>query len=589
MLTLLKLKWKLVMVVGVGIAILGLGGWYFLGNKTTPTVETATVTVAKGDIKVTVSANGTVEPMSSRELTANSGGTITKINFRNGQQIQKGDLLFTLDEGSVLAEIAVAQLDIQQAQLQLNTIIYQRKQLQVNAPINGRITSLPVSVGQDVAKNLVLMTVQDTGKLTYKVSFNGAQVGKIFVGQKVDVVISSMFSVLPGKVKSVDRLGVGNNDGSIIYKATVELANPGSLSPGIEAQADIHTAQGIEQSLDTGGLEPSETISIRSGVTGTIRQLPVTENSHVQMGQKVALLSNDSLDTEIKSQEIKLKQLRLKLAALQTKLTDYRITAPFSGVVNLAQIQIQSSSSTSVNSSGSATDSGGQNYWQVGDEAKNGQALASIVGSSGMLITVPVDEVDIAKVKGGQKANITVDAFPGESFKGTVSEVAGQGTVKNNVANFDVTLTIDEVRQLKSGMTAYVEILIDRKDGVLVLPIEAVQERQGKKFVEMAGVAADNSKQVSRRPAGGDSNGRNQAGMGAAGTNSNQAAGRAQMDNRRRVETGLYNERVIEITSGLAEGDKVVIPAVTRSTSGNNNRPQGPAGMGGFGGQVRTR
>lgn len=563
MLALLKQKWKVAVVIGIGIVLVGFGGWYFMRDKSTTTAESAAVTVEKGTVKVSVTANGNVQPMSSRELTAKSSGKITKINFQNGQQVQKGDLLFELDKTTLLAQIASAQLDIRQAELDLNTTLNQRKQQQVYAPISGAITTLPVSVGQDVSKNAVLMTIQDTGKVTYKVSFNGAQIAKINNGQKVDVIISSMFSVLPGKVKEVDRVGQANTDGSQLYTVTVELSNPGSLAPGVEAQADVHTAQGIITSLDIGKLEPTENVTVRAGVAGTVQQLNVEQNSHVNKGQRVALLSSDNLEMSAKTQELKLQQLRIKLAGLQTQLADYNIVAPFTGIVTLQQMQAQGNSTSSgSNSSSSSSDSGGQNYWQVGDDVKAGQALASIVGGSGMIITVPVDEVDIAKVKVGQKANITVDAFPDQTFKGTVSEVAGQGSVQNNVANFNVTLTVDQAEQLKSGMTANVEILVNRKDGVLLLPIEAVYERQGRKFVILAGSSTGSG--------------------GTPQSESTKQGGRSQRANMRTVETGLYNESVIEISSGLAEGDKVVLPAVTRSNSTGGNRP--PTGIGGFGG-----
>lgn len=562
MLAQIKHKWKLAAVTGFGVVLVGLGGWFFWRDKSLPAVEAAAVTAEKGTIKVSVTANGTVQPMSTRELTAKSGGRITKINFQNGQQVQKGDLLFELDQASLLAEIESVQLDIRQAELELNSTLNQRKQLQVFAPISGTVTSVQVSTGQDVPKNSVLMTIQDTGKLVFRSPFNEAQVEKIQVGQNVDVTLSSLFSVLTGKVKKVDRVGKANPDGSKLFTVTVEVPNPGSLAPGVTAGADVHTAQGIEQGIETGALEPVDTSVVRAGAAGLVQQLYVEENSYVQKGQRLASVASDTLEAQVKTQELRLQQARLKLAGLQSKLADYRIEAPFAGIISLHQVQSQEGAASGGSGSASGSSAGGgQNYWQVGDEVKAGQALAGIVGSSGMIITVPVDEVDIARVKVGQKANITVDAFPGQTFTGTVSEVAGQGTVQNNVANFNVTLTIAQGEQLKSGMTANVEILVDRKDGVLLLPIEAVHERQGKKFVIMAGGSNSDSKQNGNR---------------------------MRQPDLRPVETGLYNESVIEIKSGITAGDKVALPVVTRSNNaGGNMRFPGAGGMGGRPGNIQ--
>jgi HlyD family secretion protein len=177
--------------------------------------------------------------------------------------------------------------------------------------------------------------------------------------------------------------------------------------------------------------------------------------------------------------------------------------------------------------------------------------LATLIDDSGMKVTVSVDEVDITKVKLGQKAVVTLDALPDKTFAGEVTEIAAKGTESNGVASFDVIVSLDRSEELKENMTANVEIITAQKENVLLLPVEAVQERQGQKFVLMA-------------------------------TNRDTDSGK-QAHTMTRVETGLYNDTMIEITSGLKAGDVVSLPGTMNTgtspgSTGNEGRSGGRTG-----------
>lgn len=578
-LNLIKRKWKLIAAIGLGICLVGfLGWWVFLRNSGSSAVQTATVAVKKGSIKVTVSANGTVEPASTANISPKTGGTITKVNFRDGQQVKKGDLLIELDDSKVRTQLDKGLLDLRQSELDLSSARKQINDKQVSAPISGQVVSIQVIKGQDVQKNTELMTINDTSYLKFKVPVNEGMVGSVKAGQKVDVIITDFGGQkLNGLVQKVDRGGVTGTDGSKMYYITVRLLNPGALAPGINAEANIYTSRGIVSGYAAGALEWGESQIVRAGVGGEVLTIDVDENTYVKKGQRLVSLGSDTLESQLDAQKLKYQQSQLSAASLQKQLEDYRIYAPVDGEITLA-----SSSSSSSGSSGSSSG------WQVGDEVKAADILAVITGAKGMKVTIPVDEVDIMKVKVGQKANFTFDALVEKNFEGTVSEVGVKGTVSNNVATFDVTLSIDQTEGLKPGMTANVEILVESKDNALLVPIEAVQERMGRKFVQLASSngtsgsdSGGQSGNQSDRQSGNQSNGQtgSQSGQSGRGQGSSQR-------NLRQVETGLYNESEIEIISGLNEGDVVVLPAVVRSSgSGGFGGLGGSAGQGGQGSQ----
>jgi len=284
----MKKKWKLSALLSVIIIAGGFLGWYLLSGNDSATAEAATATVRNGTIQVTVSGTGAVQPIMTRSITPNQSGTIASIKVKNGQQVKKGDLLFELKNDNVETEIKKAQLDLRQSQLDYNTRLDELKQQYVYAPINGQISIMDVDRGQNVQKNAILMTINDTSKLTVKIPVNGAQINQIKAGQEADVTISALMSTVQGRVRKVNRGGTVGSDGSIMYSVTVEITNPGALAPGLSAQAVIHTAKRPESGYEAGTLEWSQTVIVRAGVAGTIDQLYIDENDNVKKGQKLA-------------------------------------------------------------------------------------------------------------------------------------------------------------------------------------------------------------------------------------------------------------------------------------------------------------
>jgi HlyD family secretion protein len=133
-----------------------------------------------------------------------------------------------------------------------------------------------------------------------------------------------------------------------------------------------------------------------------------------------------------------------------------------------------------------------------------------------------VDETDIGKVKLGQRATVTVDAFPDKPLSGQITKIASAATMQQNVVTYPATVKLDEypIGLLKPQMTADVEFVISEKKDVLLVPTEAVkQKREGTQVV----VLKDGKPEV------------------------------------RTVEAGLASEGQTEIISGLSEGETVVL------------------------------
>jgi RND family efflux transporter MFP subunit len=124
-------------------------------------------------------------------------------------------------------------------------------------------------------------------------------------------------------------------------------------------------------------------------------------------------------------------------------------------------------------------------YTEVGELLLPGKQIVTIVNPDKIYVLSTIDEVDVGRLKLGQPVTITVDAFPGEKFPGTVrriSPIVSGGKLETRTA--DVWIYFDKKdKRMKSGMSADVEIQITTLRDVLSVPSQAVIEREGKKQV----------------------------------------------------------------------------------------------------------
>jgi multidrug efflux pump subunit AcrA (membrane-fusion protein) len=148
-----------------------------------------------------------------------------------------------------------------------------------------------------------------------------------------------------------------------------------------------------------------------------------------------------------------------------------------------------------------------------------------------LLVKTDLNQIDVARVKKGQKAEVTLDALPDKKFTAVVTRVAAAAVTVNGRDTFPVEAALDanqDLSAIKPGMTADVRILIEKKPGVLVLPIEAVVTEKGKSLVHRMVPSPDGKGKVPRT--------------------SEQV-----------VALGARNDREVEITKGVKEGEQVMI------------------------------
>ncbi len=253
--------------------------------------------------------------------------------------------------------------------------------------------------------------------------------------------------------------------------------------------------------------------------------LAAAERSVAEKEKALVKLKAGPDDFDVRAKKIALQQKEDALISARQNLSDYYIRAPFDGII------------AKVNN-------------KKGDFVSSSAAIATLISKQKIAMIV-LNEVDITKVKIGQKATLIFDALDSLSMTGIVAEIDSIGTVTQGVVGYNVKIIFDtEDDRVKSGMSASVAIIIDAKQDVIIVPNAAVKQQGGSPYVEVAPSTSLG------------------AGEGVIpASSSSSGVELAGAPRRQTIVTGLSNDTTTEIISGLSEGDNVVTRTITAASA----------------------
>src|ERR1700723_3549192 len=220
-------------------------------------------------------------------------------------------------------------------------------------------------------------------------------------------------------------------------------------------------------------------------------------------------------------------------------------TAPIDGIVSYIAVRV------------------GENV-VPGIQNAEGSFLMTISDMSIVTSEVKVDETDITNVREGQAAEVTIDAVPGKVFKGRVSQVgelailrtSGQAATTQTTANtqeardFKVVVTIEDApASIRPGLSTTAKIQTAQKQAVLTIPIQAIAVRSQKELDEQKQGKSNNVTLAASKPAG----------KGSPEDITGVFVLRGKKAEFVQVKTGISGVTDIEVTSGLQEGEEIVI------------------------------
>ncbi|MBI4295933.1 MAG: HlyD family secretion protein, partial [Chloroflexi bacterium] len=327
--------------------------------------------------------------------------------------------------------------------------------------VGGRVDKIFAKENENVVKGTVLARLDDR---PLKLALAQAQVG---LAQAKVSLVQTQVSLAQAQVNQRTA------------EHSLAKAQETFTWPDIEiARADVDEAKAfLQYALDNlnQARTPGETqtwqlavtraqVTLASAEARLKAQVVGADTEEIAIKRMQVDLAKQSVDlakqsTDLAKQSVDLAQQTLDQA--QRQLDSAIIAAPFEGVVTKVSVN-------------------------EGDTVTSLTNIMTMIDLSSLELKAAVDEIDIPRVKPGQKVAISVDAFPDTPLEGEVTAIAPLSTVQAGVVSYNVTVKFKNPpgSGLKIGMSATADIIIDKRENILLIPNRAVQEsRAGKNIV----------------------------------------------------------------------------------------------------------
>ena len=392
-----------------------------------------------------------------------------------------------------------------------------------------------------------------------------------------------------GKVTYKSYKTTGSIGGAVVYDVEITFDGTNLTLTDTAVSATVYTELGEVESPASGTLGYDPPVDIFAEVSGTVLSIPenIKDGAKVNKGDVLFYIDSADFLEEKKLAEFDYHELELNLENAEDRLENYNIKAPISGTVISKDAK-----------KGDTVSSG-----------NNGSTLMVIADMSEMKFIFQADETDIDKIELGQEVKVTADAVENKIFKGEVKAIATEGTASNGVSYYDVEVTIadygqnDESGMLRSGMNVSAEIVYEKSENALCVPVSAVTTIGTESYVFVKGEVAtstkvddsekkaDKAETKGERPEGmnrKDKGESEKAGENKATQGSGNAPDRSEFIKKRletltpegftavKVVAGASNGTMVAIISGIDIEDEIYIA--------ENNNVQPPVSFGNQGG-----
>lgn len=250
----------------------------------------------------------------------------------------------------------------------------------------------------------------------------------------------------------------------------------------------------------TGTIEAVTSVTVGTQVSGIVNKLYVDYNSQVKKGQVIAELDKTNLLSELNTAKANLASAQSSLNYQAANMERYK-TLYKKGLVSAdeyenalltyrqAKEQVASSKENvqrAQTNLGYATITSPIDGTVISKSVEEGQTVAASFNTpelftiakdlTNMQVVANVDEADIGNVKEGDRVTFTVDAYPDDTFEGTVKQVRLEATTTNNVVTYEVVISAPNADlKLKPGLTANVTIYTQERSGVLAVANKALR------------------------------------------------------------------------------------------------------------------
>ncbi|MFZ2150173.1 MAG: efflux RND transporter periplasmic adaptor subunit [Minisyncoccia bacterium] len=452
------LKQKKYLYYGLGAIIVVVGGFLFFNNKTT-TGET--LTISHSDFINQVYVSGKVVASEEVDMAFEERGKIERVYFEEGQEIKAGSFIAKIDAKEAEKEVHDAEISLESAKLSLAKLKLESSEDNLNADLAKAYDEGLTAVSDAFVDLSVVITELEDVLNEDNLSDRSARASGLTAKSYLEASEKAYYEALNAfkENRSYFRLLGRNSPRSEIekiidttYDTTKLFADEiKTIKNYVDYMADDSTdsssftesKNSLSDYADTASGHLDSLLSIKKDISDLKEAFP-------------------SAGLDIKDLELTVKQKENTLLDARKKLSDYYIRAPFDGVITKIDAK-------------------------VGEITDPNTPLVTIMSQDTFQIESYVPEVNIALIKVGDIANVTLDAYGENVFFGAkVVSIDSAETVRDGISTYRIKLQFDnEDERIKSGMTANVSIIIFNKPNVIVVPGGVVFNKDGKKFIQI--------------------------------------------------------------------------------------------------------
>ena len=429
-----------IFIAAISILAIVLGGYFyfFRGKKTDPEF----IVVKKGNIVQEVSVTGRVKPSKSTDLAFEKSGRIVSIFAKVGNFVYVGDVLARQDSSELLAQLSKAQADLaaKKADLDKSRIVLANYYSSIINILNDAHIK-----ADDAVKKQAGSMFTDAESDTPKLNFSSTNSQAVTDSQNGRLASKAELNTWR---QELSALSAASSDVDLFLALIKSKAHLSIVSAFLISVTDaLEKATGLTQStLD----------SYKAGIT--------TGRTNVNTALTNIADQNQSINSQkatIVSEEAAIRSYEASVQNIEAQIAKMILQSPIVGVVTKQDAK-------------------------VGEIAAANTILISII-STQYEIEANVPEADIAGVKIGDPAKVTLDAYGSDIiFNAKVSMVDPAEKIIEGVATYKTTLQfVEKDDRIKSGMTANVDILKSKKSDVLIIPQRLISSRNGEKFVKV--------------------------------------------------------------------------------------------------------
>ena len=467
------------------------------------------------DIQISVTSSGQITASNQIDISSLVSGNVSTINVHVGDIVKKGQMIATIDSVDAYRSLLSARL----AYEKLTKPAKDRDVLEAKNKVEKDYKDISGSLSEMYSGIVIVMNGLKS-QFTDTNTYLSQNLSSSMSNTGADLRLSAHIAYDQARVSYEKSYSEYKQTNNTDYKGLEKILSNSqdfltktlsALRKANDAITFLHNSQ-TDYNTQNYSSAYTNINTWTSTVTQYISNISTLTNSLTTDTNNLTTLTEGADPIDVKNSLLSVQEQ-------ERNYSNYFIRAPFDGIV--ARIPVN-----------------------VYDRASSGTVIATIIGEN-KISNISLNEVDAQKVKAGQNVNITFDAIENFVATGTVQVVDLVGTVTQGVVSYNVRVSIDtRDDRIKPGMSINVEIITDKRNGVLAVPNSAIKTQGKIKYVEIEDSPQNTNATTTK--------------LGIITT--------SVLPTRQTVETGISNDQFTEIINGLSGNEYVVIKTQTSTT-----------------------